>query len=183
MRDYVTLCGSFLKLHEEEVGLVYQSAKDYLLPKDAYQTPVLEEFCIKLDRAHLELARTCLNYIHETSCSPQSELFNYAVQYWPEHTRGYLSHGKELLDLSLPFFEKKSILRSKWSEFYFLETLEFHPSEMLHMASCFGIVAWVRILITKKTRKFTFRRPVNMKIALTAGRHFRGQHEMGMKLQ
>jgi ankyrin repeat protein len=162
IRDYVTLCGSFLKLHEDEVGFVHQSAKDYLLEKEVRQNSILEGFRIKPEKAHLELARRCLDYFHETSCSSQSLFLDYAVKHWPEHARESSSLASELLDLSLPFFRKESTLRSKWSKLY-SEGWQFPPLELLHLASYFGIFAWVGMLIQRRTLKSKFRKHVDVK--------------------
>ncbi|RYP12006.1 hypothetical protein DL765_007522 [Monosporascus sp. GIB2] len=63
IRDHVALCGLFLKVQEQEVGLVHQSARDYLLRKEPDSDAVLEEFRIKPEAAQLELLSTCLDCI------------------------------------------------------------------------------------------------------------------------
>src|SRR6266480_733006 len=116
IRDQVALCGPFLKLHEQEVGLVHQSARDYLLRKEPDSNAILEEFRIKPEEAHLELARTCFNCIvhsslqdtpldlEDESWSQQSPLLAYAVFHWPEHARCCSTLGVELIHFSRSFF-------------------------------------------------------------------------------
>lgn len=43
VRDQVTMCGALLRTQEQEVGLVHQSAKDYLLDQEADSNAVLKE--------------------------------------------------------------------------------------------------------------------------------------------
>jgi ankyrin repeat protein len=193
IRDYVTLCGSFIKLYENKVSFVHQSAKDYLLQKKVHNNSVVEEFRIKPEKAHLELARRCLDHIQEfsslldkrtisessleteesmsvTSSSPEYSFLMYAMENWPEHARYCASHGKELLDISLPFFQKDSSLRQKWTMCYNRRQRQrnflFHPIPplgLIHLASYFGIVAWVHIFLTKKKPFFRLRKRVNKK--------------------
>ena len=160
IHDRITLCKPFLELHENEVSFVHQSARDYLLRPEADQNPILEEFRIKPQKAHLELARKCLSYISDTSWSEQSLLSNYAVLYWPEHARDCCTHAGELLDVSLPFFQDKSSLRRKWNQSYSKEKRS-PPLDLLHAASYFGIVAWVETFLKKK--KFSFSNPAKRK--------------------
>jgi ankyrin repeat protein len=168
IHDQVTLCEPLLKIYETEVSLVHQSARDYLLEVKPSENQDLEIFRIIPQRAHLELAQKCLDTIHETFNSvhqkfdsQQSPLFTYSVKYWPEHARDCLLHAEELFDPSLPFFQKKSTQRSEWSNLYEWETISTPSPNLLHLASYFGIDAWVLILLTKKTLKSWFRNPAN----------------------
>jgi hypothetical protein len=61
VRDQIAFCGPFLKVHEHEVALVHQSARDYLLREEPAGNPVLGEFRIRPEEAHLELALTCFD--------------------------------------------------------------------------------------------------------------------------
>src|SRR4029077_16979616 len=63
IRDQVALCGLFLKVQEQGVGLVHQSARDYLLQKGSDSDPDLDDFRINPEEAHLELGQTCFNCI------------------------------------------------------------------------------------------------------------------------
>ena len=177
VRDLVTFYEPFLKVHEHEVALVHQSARDYLLREEPDGSPVLEAFRIKPEEAHLELARTCFDCIeysalqyapqdlNDASCLLESPLLLYAALYWPEHARYCSTYAKELLDLSRPFFQKDSGLRRNWWET--CRKIEPWPKApplpLLHMASHFGIIPWVRMFLTKKSWKFRFRKLADKK--------------------
>jgi ankyrin repeat protein len=177
VRDQIAFCGPLLKVHEHEVALVHQSARDYLLREEPAGNPVLEEFRIKPEEAHLELARACFDCIEhsalqhtplditDASCLAESPLLLYAALHWPEHARRCSTFAKELLDLSRPFFQKESDLRRNWWETYRKREawLKASPLPLLHMASHFGIVLWVRILLTKKTWKYSFHKLADKK--------------------
>lgn len=159
--EQISFCRPFIKVHENKVRLVHQSARDYLLREEVDRNPVLEDFRIKPQKVHLELARKCLNHISDTSWSEQSPFSNYAVLHWPEHARDCYTHAGELFDLSLPFLQDKSSLRRKWIQSYRKEKPSA-PFDLLYVASYFGIVPWVEIFIKKK-RKFSFSNPANRK--------------------
>ncbi|KAF4609832.1 hypothetical protein G7Y89_g15791 [Cudoniella acicularis] len=64
MRDQVSYCGYFLTIKEDKVGLIHQSAKDYLLRTIPDLNPELESFRIKEKVGNLEITRKCLDYLH-----------------------------------------------------------------------------------------------------------------------
>jgi hypothetical protein len=159
VKDQVEYCGSFLELqNKNEVSLIHQSAKDYLLRKTEDSDPKLESFRVRGDVGNLEVARKCLDYLQDDALADGAlkevgqgrnsmrikrfPLLPYAALHWPERARACSLLAKELLDLSLPFFQKESILRSKWSSFY-SEGRESPPSGLLRIASYFGIIGWV----------------------------------------
>lgn len=61
--DAIALCGPLLKVQEQEVSLVHQSARDYRLRKERDSDAVLEAFRLDTEGAHLELAQNCLDCI------------------------------------------------------------------------------------------------------------------------
>ncbi|PQE05819.1 hypothetical protein CJF31_00004572 [Rutstroemia sp. NJR-2017a BVV2] len=66
MKDHVLYCGHFLTIKEEdEVGLIHQSVKDYLLRKTCDANPELEFFRVREEVGNLEVARKCLNYLQD----------------------------------------------------------------------------------------------------------------------
>ncbi|EUC39758.1 hypothetical protein COCMIDRAFT_10213 [Bipolaris oryzae ATCC 44560] len=65
-REAITLCRPLLKVQEQEVSLVHQSVRDYLLRTERDSDAVLEAFRLNLESAHLELAQKCLNYIAQS---------------------------------------------------------------------------------------------------------------------
>ena len=163
VRDQVTFCGNFLKV-QEQVDLVHQSARDYLLRKEPDSNAVLEGFRIKPEEAHFVLARTCfdciahsgLQYVpldlDDESCSQESPLLKYAVVYWPEHARRCSTLAAELINYSGSFFENDSSLRRNWWEAY-IRRIEVwlgpDTPSLLHMACYLGIVSWVQVLLHK----------------------------------
>ncbi|KAJ4860427.1 ankyrin repeats (3 copies) domain-containing protein [Trichoderma breve] len=132
--DYVTLCGHILTIHDQQVSLVHQSARDYLLQKDADSDPILKEFQIKAEHAHATLAEVCLDYIEKNA------------------------DNKNALRLSRPFFEETSIVREHWwqiykmeNDMYFVIFPDISSLPLLHMASWFGIYDLVRGLLMANT--------------------------------
>ncbi|PNP57854.1 hypothetical protein THARTR1_02012 [Trichoderma harzianum] len=65
IRDHITLCGDILTIHDQQVSLVHQSARDYLLQSEADSDPMLKEFQIQAEHAHAMLAETP-PAVHET---------------------------------------------------------------------------------------------------------------------
>ncbi len=155
-RDEVALCEPLLKVHRDEITFVHQSAKEYLLQIDPDSHP---EFWIKPEKAHLELAQTCLNWIRRRDLqrryldsnnvsARESPLLDYAVLHWPEHARCSSAYAKELLNRSRSFFKEESTIRENWRRMY-LKRVGGVPSLPLHMASDLGIAPWVEQLLKK----------------------------------
>ena len=67
MRDQIYYCGCFLKIEEDEVCLIHQSAKGYLLRKSHEPNLDLEVFRVKEEIGNLEIARKCLDYLQNGS--------------------------------------------------------------------------------------------------------------------
>ncbi|KAH8747739.1 ankyrin repeat-containing domain protein [Diaporthe sp. PMI_573] len=195
IRDYITLCGPILKIHDQHVNLVHQSTRDYLLREDPDKDPILEEFRIKAGEAHSELARACLDCIEKsdlrhqsldikkTSVQQKSPLLNYAVLHWLEHARYSSTFADKDFGLSRPFFQKKSIVRDNWWKTYRNNKAPWASSNLslLHMACYFGIESLARKLLLKKAWNFKFRKLVDKKDAAlpwAAG----GGHEAIVKL-
>jgi hypothetical protein len=65
IRDHVEFCGYLLTVTSNDVGLVHQSAKDYLLRKDPDPNPQLEFFHVKEEETNTEIAQTCFTYLHD----------------------------------------------------------------------------------------------------------------------
>ncbi|KAI9679647.1 MAG: hypothetical protein M1829_001609 [Trizodia sp. TS-e1964] len=155
MRDLVSYCGYFLTIKENEVNLIHQSAKDYLLRKTPDSNPELEIFRVKEEAANLEIARKCFCYLQDGALAagpvaiktnaPYLELFpmlSYAVLNWPGHSKA-LPRSEDIFDLSLPFYNKKSAVRDSWLLTYWTsEGLWGSPLSLtlLHLASFFGIL-------------------------------------------
>lgn len=64
IRDYISLCESFLTIRKDEVSPIHQSAKDYLLRESPDSNPILEQyFRIVPERIHFQLAQACLGHL------------------------------------------------------------------------------------------------------------------------
>ena len=164
IRDQVSCCGYFLTIKEDKVGLIHQSAKDYLLRKTFDLNPKLEFFRVKEEVTNLEIARKCFYYLQNgalvagavnlkknTSHLKAFPLLSYAVLYWPEHARS-LARSEDVFNLSLPFYHKKSQIRKSWLKTYCAEIEKYDPPEshtLLHLASWFGLVQLVENVLLK----------------------------------
>jgi hypothetical protein len=165
MRDQVSYCGYFLTIKEDEVGLIHQSAKDYLLRKSRDSNPELEVFRVKEEIGNLEIARKCLDYLQNgaltngevdllmnTAHLKAFPLLSYAALHWPEHARS-LARSEDIFNLSLPFYAKKSLVRESWLGTYWTAEMYGSPPDsftLLHLASCFGILPLAENLVQKK---------------------------------
>jgi ankyrin repeat domain-containing protein 50 len=168
-RDQVTLCGYILTIKEDEIGLIHQSAKDYLLRQTPDSDLELEFFRIKEATANLEVAQKCFNYLQNgalagdevdrnrghhsvnTLYSKAFPLLSYAALHWPEHARS-LASSEDLFELSLPFYKKKSTIRESWLKIYWTAVMKYgSPPDsfsLLHLASHFGIMPLIENLLS-----------------------------------
>jgi hypothetical protein len=162
-RDAVALCGPLLKVQEQEVSLVHQSARDYLLRTEPDNDEVLEAFRLNLESVHLELAEKCLNCVAQSDLqhrvldakpdAQESPLLRYAMLHWPEHAKSCGALAAELFDPYGLFLQKKSSLRIHWWEVYdkMVRRYEDECSQLLHMACSLEIVPWIEALLAKKS--------------------------------
>jgi hypothetical protein len=176
-RDAVALCGPLLKVQEQEVSLVHQSARDYLLRTGRDSDAVLETFRVNLESAHLELARKCLECIAQSDLrhrvidldaelDPQeSPLLRYATLYWPEHAKSCCALSAKLFDLFGLFLQKKSPLRDHWWVTYDkkIRRNQCEPPPLLHMACILEIAPWVEAVLAKRRRWPEYHKRVNKK--------------------
>lgn len=54
-RSAIALCGPILRVQDQEVGLIHQLAREYLLRKERDSNVVLESFRLEAGNAYLEL--------------------------------------------------------------------------------------------------------------------------------
>jgi len=172
-RDQVSYCGSFLTIETDEVRLVHQSAKDYLLRETPDSNSELEVFRVKREAGNLEVARKCLKYLQNGAFANGEvdlekdiahlkafPLISYAALRWPEHARALVLPG-DIFDLSLPFYHKKSQAREAWLKTYLSTEVYREPPKSfsrLHIASYLGILPLTANLIRKKGRISRLRR-------------------------
>ena len=64
IRDYIRFCEYLLTVTGNNIGLVHQSAKDYLLRKGPDPNPGLEYFRVKGEETNSEIARKCFKYLY-----------------------------------------------------------------------------------------------------------------------
>jgi ankyrin repeat protein len=162
-RDAVTRCGPLLKTHGQDVSLVHQSVRDYLLREEHESNAVLDAFRLQPEPSHLELARKCLDclaqsnlknkeiYPFEADHSSNLPLLTYAIYAWPEHAKNCSALAAKLIDPHGFFLKKNSTLRMHW--WYVSGLRMFHKVEsqdLLHMACYLEIIPWVEALLSKK---------------------------------
>ncbi|KAI9695778.1 MAG: hypothetical protein M1820_008451 [Bogoriella megaspora] len=163
VRDHIALCGLFHKIEEQEVRLVHQSAREYLLRNELDNDIVLEEFRIKPEETHFEIARICLDCLsHSPFESAPMDLNNelslldfplvkYATMHWPDHARKSSAFAGELVHLSGSLLEKDSKIRDNWWKTYYEGTWDSPKAlPQLHMACYLGIEPWVQSILPKK---------------------------------
>ena len=165
MRDQVSYCGHILTTKQDKVGLIHQSAKDYLLRKARDPNPELEVFRVNEAAVNLEIARKCLDYFANGALAAgevnlQTDishlrafpLLRYATLHWAEHARS-LHPSEDIFDLSLSFYHKKSQSRESWLKSYWALKENGHPPNaftLLHLASYFGILPLAENLMKRK---------------------------------
>jgi ankyrin repeat protein len=170
MKDEILLCNSFLRVedvkHSQQVTLIHQSVRDYLLNKQQNDDPVLESFRIEPNESHFELARTCLECVEQgglqdTSLdmdelynSRDSPLLHYAVLHWPEHMKSCPELAAKLFDPTSYFLRKHSHVRDRWWMLYRTTdfSLRFTSPPLLNLTCLLEIVPWVRIMVDKDRR-------------------------------
>jgi hypothetical protein len=142
-RDLVILCGSLLRTEEpredpeygikivqgQEVSLVHQSARDYLLRSDRDSHAVLEMFRIDQATIHLQLAQRCLDCIEQKSLQHndpylfsiektphrlENPLLRYAALYWHEHAKHSSALATKLFKSHKFFRPESNALRLAW---------------------------------------------------------------------
>ena len=164
-RDQVSYCGSFITIEKDEVGLIHQSAKDYLLRETPDSNSELEVFRVQEEAGNLELARRCLKYLQDGAFAGGQvdlgentihldafPLISYAALHWPDHARAIV-HSGDIFDLALPFYYKKSQIRESWLKTYWSMKEYGKPPKsftLLHLASYFGILQLAENILRKR---------------------------------
>lgn len=180
MKEQVSYCGQFLSINQkDEVNLIHQSAKDYLLRKTPDPVPELEAFRVKEEIGNLEIARKCFDYLQNDALIDDEDrlyfakqgtlsfanenrftgletfpFLSYASLHWPTHAKS-LARSDNMFNLSQPFYKRKSLHRAHWlfilSSGFLYSTLPFfNDSWMLGFASWFGILPLVENLLPEK---------------------------------
>ncbi|KAJ4302951.1 hypothetical protein N0V90_001842 [Kalmusia sp. IMI 367209] len=173
MKDRLVSCGLLVKIEEDVVNLVHESAKEFF-QSDQVNIEGISMFHMN-HNTHWTLMQACLALIegsYNTSGSIGDEslhnsLLSYASLYWPEHFR----HAIDVIDapseFSRPFFRAESPVRDDWWKFYWeQEKYGGAPPSftLLHLAAYFGNLAWAKMLLDQHASdRFFFRRLTSRK--------------------
>jgi len=158
VRQGVAACSTMLAISEEtgEVHTKHTSVADFLTDKTGplWTDAGLHRYHVNIEDFDGEIAIICLRYLEQgcfnagpvtaadgdkfTQRVAQFPLLPYATLFWAEHLR---SATRPYLDLSSPFFAKKSAIRKNWWLLYYATTTTKHsmlaPRDftVLHMAA------------------------------------------------
>lgn len=112
VRLSIAACGPLLHVRQNRVGLVHNSAKDFLLQQHDCQTRPSNAIHISVEKMNMQIASVCIDAL----AARQSPLSQYAAEYWPYHARQSKALAKRLIRHDSLFFETKSVLRDEWWE-------------------------------------------------------------------
>ena len=121
MREQIAFCGYMLSIQQDEVHLVHQSAKDFLLAKKIEINPQLDLFMIHQDEVNAEIVKTCIAYLHKDEFvnnpdeirrllemnSGEFAFLRYATLNWIAHAKSLPDDAESAFDLSMDFFAEK----------------------------------------------------------------------------
>jgi Ankyrin repeats (3 copies) len=165
--EQVKNCGHLLtttrRKSRKAVGLIHQSAKDYLLRETFDPNPDLEFFRVKKDVANYEIAKKCLDYLHcgALAYGPINlrlkafPFLSYAALHWFEHARVVSDPTLDIFDLSLPLYHDGSEVRVSWILSCKISGSNLHlpeSSPLLHVASYLGVVPLAERLLCESTQ-------------------------------
>jgi hypothetical protein len=138
-----------LHMRDGEIEFVHQSAKDYLLRDHTDNDPVLDEFRIRPEKAHLHLTQRCLQSLAE-----KTYLQYYSLLNWPKHARNLKDLASHLFEQEISFFGEGSLLREAWWRKYCMNFpgLPNVVPPRLHMACFIGLEKWTRAILLEEIR-------------------------------
>ena len=170
VRDYVKMCGDILKIQNEKVSLIHQSGRDYFSRSTIDMTPDLKEFRFDLEKAHMQMTWTCLDYMQHTlkfttevnnSLRRKHPLLGYAVHFWPTHANLSNTFTDKIFQHPSGFFRERSSLRQNWWRFYARNIfIKIGNQSSLHMACYSGVVPWLEKLLGRE-RQTRFNKTAN----------------------
>ena len=165
VRDQISHCGHLLTLQNDQVNIIHQSAKDYLLRKELESNPELKLFRVHERDGNLKIARMCFYYVQNSPLGnsvydlnnyehhlERFPFLDYAILYWDDHAR-CLASSDDIFDLSLPFYKKNSKTRELWFQIYRLRVEQNQPpdwTKLLHWACYLGIAPLVENILHPK---------------------------------
>jgi ankyrin repeat protein len=166
-------CGLFVSIHHDQVYLLHQTAREFLLAPLSPQStrgagPLLTspkgwKQSINTQDAHKVLAEVCVVYLDflnteriptdERAASPIIDNYpflTYSAMYWGEHFRAArISHNSALIDFALAICDTDSKGYPVWSSVYWKSRYQSRPGSFnrLMIASYFGHEAVVKLLL------------------------------------
>jgi ankyrin repeat protein len=193
-RDLIILCGPLLRTEKprkepyyrfeivqgQEVSLVHQSVRDYLLRSDCDSHAVLETFRFDKAIVHLQLAQQCLDCIEQRRLQHnepelftgrphelENHLLRYAALHWPEHAKQSSALATKLYKSHIFFHPKNEGLRLAWwdtcgkisANLYW----ENSPTPLLHMACILGLMPLIEVVLGRQDRRPRMHRRINQK--------------------
>lgn len=158
VKQGVAACSTMLAVEEEtfDVRIKHASVQDFLLDTTGplWTDAALYRFYINVEEVDGDIAAICLHYLVQGCLNAGSitvadgakyaqrvnefPLLPYAAMFWPDHLR---SATRPSIDLSSPFFIRKSAIRKNWWKCYFSATTGkgtgYAPRDftLLHMAA------------------------------------------------
>ncbi|KAF4549346.1 Ankyrin repeat-containing protein 25 [Elsinoe fawcettii] len=118
------LCGLFVFIKNSTVHLLHQTAKEFLLRKDA-TTTVVSKWAFEASEAESLMAILCIRYLiltHERALSGETDtdksadsMYAYAAQRWPEHYRESAHDIEIAISMIIAkLYDPKSMSRRAW---------------------------------------------------------------------
>ena len=155
IRDQLASCGLLVRLEDNVVNLVHESAREFF-QSEQINIKGIDMFYMD-QTTHLALMETCLTLIERgynssdtiSNACQHNSLLAYACLYWPEHFR-YAFNVMNESHFSRPFFLPQSPMRESWWEYYWEEEKYGGVAPtftLLHLAAYFGNVGWTKMLL------------------------------------
>lgn len=161
--DHIAICGPILRITGDEITLVHQSAKDYLLRTEVDDDQTLELFRIEVQKVHAVLAVRCLDCIEMSPLKDDERgierirallkwpLVPYAINHWTAHAAGAGANLNWSAQLKRPFFGRLSRTRKNWYDSLEGRTRIFGwPPPALLIACEAGILELARQLLLEE---------------------------------
>ncbi|UZP43096.1 hypothetical protein NXS19_010912 [Fusarium pseudograminearum] len=168
--DRVAICRPFLRVHQEKVFFVHQSAKEYLSQSQQGQNLPPPKFQLIPDQCHDVIAHKCLkvmenDFLRRNTADGQPDadfeagydndgswvlkstldgLLRYAIEYWSRHARLSATQTQWLSDLNRPFLQDFAMRKAYSADV--AASLSKYP---IHFASYLGLASWLELLYRK----------------------------------
>ncbi|EYB23052.1 hypothetical protein FG05_35009 [Fusarium graminearum] len=158
--DRVAICRPFLRVHQEKVFFVHQSAKEYLSQSQQGQNLPPPKFQLIPDQCHDVITHKCLKVMENDfllrntadgqpdagfeAWNDNDDFLRYAIEYWSRHARLSATQTQWLSDLNRPFLQDFAMRKSYSADV--AATLSKYP---IHFASYLGLASWLELLYRK----------------------------------